>query len=583
MLLLSLLLACHPPQDSAAPSRIEALLAEMTLEEKAGQIAQIDQQYLADHGDIATSALGSLLSGGGSAPGGDTSATPAQWREMVQGYAAEARESRLGIPLVYGIDAVHGHNNVHGATLFPHHIGLGATRDADLVERIGRATAEELAATGIHWTFAPCIAVARDERWGRTYESFSEDPAVAAELGAAEIRGLQGDGTFPAGVLATAKHFAGDGGTVGGDDQGDTVLDAATFAALHLAPYVDAVGAGVGTVMASYSSWNGVPMHANGDLMRGWLEGEQGFEGFIVSDWGGVAQLSGDREEAVATALNAGIDMVMVPMDYEGFIQDVRHVVQDGRVPEARLDDAVSRILRVKERLGLFDSPDPVLPDLSVVGSAAHRALAREAVARSLVVLQNDGTLPLSRDLTRIHVAGGNADDLGRQCGGWSITWQGGSGDITEGTTLLEAIEAAAAGSVTSDLDASGAAGADVAVVVIGEEPYAEYQGDDQDLALAEEDVAAVQAAAATGVPVVVVLVTGRPRVLAPIQEAAAALVVAWLPGTEGDGVADVLFGDVAPSGTLPMSWPASLAQVPVNVGDDPYEPQFPFGFGLTW
>lgn len=582
MLLPLLFLACDPPAPPGA-GLPETLLAEMTLAEKAGQIAQIDRKYLASDEDVSAFALGSLLSGGGSAPGDDTSASPEAWRAMVEGFSAQARQSRLGIPLLYGIDAVHGHNNVLGATIFPHHVGLGATRDPDLVERVGRATAEEVAATGIHWTFAPCIAVARDERWGRTYESFSEDPAVAAELGAAEIRGLQGDGTFPAGVLATAKHFAGDGGTAGGDDQGDTVLDEETFAALHLAPYLPALDEGVGTVMASYSSYNGVPMHMNADLLTGWLKEEQGFAGFVVSDWGAVGMLPGEPEEDLAAALNAGVDMVMVPADYEGFVEQVETVVGDGRVPEARLDDAVLRVLRVKEALGLFAAEAPALPDLSAVGSEEHRALAREAVAASLVVLENDGILPLSGGLSRLHVAGRAADDLGRQCGGWTVTWQGEPGDVTEGTTILEGIEAAFPGTVTSDLDGSGAAGAAAAVVVIGEDPYAEYFGDDEDLALAAEDVAAVQDAAATGVPVVVVLVTGRPLILEPILPYLSALVVAWLPGSEGAGVADVLLGGVAPTGTLPFSWPASLEQVPVNTGDAGYAPLYALGAGLTW
>jgi beta-glucosidase len=582
MLPLLLLLACDPPTPPGA-GRVETLLAEMTLAEKAGQIAQIDRKYLADDEDVATFALGSLLSGGGSAPGDDTGASPADWRSMVEGFQAQARQSRLGIPLLYGIDAVHGHNNVVGATIFPHHVGLGATRDPDLVERIGAATAEEVAATGIHWTFAPCIAVSRDERWGRTYESFSEDPALVAELGAAEIRGLQGAGTFPVGVLATAKHFAGDGGTEGGDDQGDTVLDEATFAALHLAPYLSALDEGAGTVMASYSSWNGVPMHMDADLLTGWLKEEQGFSGFVVSDWGAVAMLPGEPDEDLAAALNAGVDMVMVPADYEGFIAQVEAVVGDGRVSEARLDDAVLRILRVKEALGLFDAEAPALPDLAAVGGDEHRALAREAVAASLVVLENDGILPLPADLSRLHVAGRAADDLGRQCGGWTIEWQGGLGPTTEGTTILAGIEAVFPGTVTSDLDGSDATGADVAVVVIGEDPYAEYFGDDQDLALAAEDVAAVQTAAAAGIPVVVVLVTGRPLILEPILPLCDALVVAWLPGSEGAGVSDVLFGDVAPTGTLPFSWPAAIEDVPINAGDPDYAPLYAFGAGLGW
>ncbi len=551
-------------------------MREMTLDEKIGQMTQADRGYLRDEGDIARYFLGSVLSGGGSSPPDNTAPG---WVDMYDRYQSIAQQTRLHVPLVYGIDAVHGHNNVRGAVIFPHNIGLGCTRDPALVERIARATAEEVAATGIDWTFSPCVAVARDERWGRTYESFGETPELVSEMGAAAVRGYQPT------IMACAKHFVADGGTAGGRDQGDARIDEATLRAIHLPGYRAAVGAGVGTVMASFSSWNGQKMHGNRYLLTDVLKGELGFQGFLVSDWAGIDQLPGDYSSDIETSVNAGMDMVMVPENYREFISTLKSLVQSGRVPQARIDDAVRRILRKKVELGLFDQPMTDRSLISQVGSDAHRQVAREAVRRSLVLLKNDGqVLPLSK-MGRIHVAGKNADDIGNQCGGWTITWQGQSGPITTGTTILQAIRGGllGGGSVTYSRDGSGAAGADVGLVVIGETPYAEGVGDRTNLALAAEDVAAVRAVKRARVPTVVVLVSGRPMIIDAILRDADAIVAAWLPGTEGAGVADVLFGDYAPTGKLSHSWPQGMSQIPINWGDASYDPFFPYGYGLTF
>jgi beta-glucosidase len=581
---LATLLACggtsespSAPTPPASPPDLESLLASMTLDEKIGQMTQADRRYLRDPGDIRTLFLGSILSGGGSSPADPTAAG---WADMYDAFQDEALATRLGIPLVYGIDAVHGHNNVRGAVVFPHNIGLGCTRDPDLVTRVARATAEEVEATGIDWTFSPCVAVPRDERWGRTYEGFGETPELVAEMGAAAVAGYQPT------ILACAKHYLADGGTAGGVDQGDAQMDEAELRAVHLPGYQAAVAAGVGSVMASFSSWNGQKMHGNRHLLTDVLKGELGFTGFVVSDWAGIDQLPGDYESDVETAIGAGIDMVMVPDRYPEFISTLRRLVESGRVPMDRVDDAVRRILRQKIRLGLFEHPHADRSLLPRVGSDEHRQLAREAVQRSLVLLKNDGAvLPLSKMAGRIHVAGKNADDLGNQCGGWTITWQGSSGAITTGTTILGGIRSAVLSgtAVTYARDGAGAAGADVGIVVVGETPYAEGVGDRADLSLDAEDVAAAQAVHASGIPTVVVLVSGRPMILGPVLAEADALVAAWLPGTEGEGVADVLFGDVAPTGRLSHSWPRSMAQVPVNVGDTDYDPLFPYGYGLSW
>jgi beta-glucosidase len=572
--------------DAAIAARTAELLARMTLDEKIGQMTQVDRMYLASESDIATYSLGSVISGGGSTPATNT---PGSWADMVDGYQRVALASRLGIPLLYGVDAVHGHAIVDGATVFPHNIGLGAARDPRLVQEIARVTAEELAATGIRWNFAPSVAVARDDRWGRTYESFGEVPELA-EAFSTYVTGLQGArlGAAPASVLATAKHWIADGGTVGGDDGGDARLADAELRAIHLPPFLAAMRAGVGSIMIGHNSVGGVPMHAHRRLVTDVLKGELGFGGLVVSDWFPMGDVSSDYPLAVRSVVNAGIDMVMVPADYRLFIATLRDEVNAGRVPISRIDDAVTRILRKKLELGLFERPFAERSLLGTVGSRAHRELARRAVRASLVLLKNDGgILPLAKDTPRIFVAGKSADDVGNLAGGWTIHWQGRSGEVVPGTTILEAIRNAVAPrtAVTYARDASGLdASYDVAVVVVGETPYAEWLGDRTDgLGLDPEDLETLAAVERAGVPAVVILVSGRPLVVTEQIPGWAALLAAWLPGTEGQGVADVLFGDFAPTGKLPVSWPRSAAQLPVNVGDPEYDPLFPFGFGLGY
>jgi beta-glucosidase len=586
----------------AHEKEIDALIAQMTLDEKVGQMTQPDQMFLAAATDVATYHLGSLLSGGDSDP--KKSNSFADWREMIDGYHAQTPQSRLKIPLLYGVDAVHGHNNVIGAVVFPHNVGLGATRDAKLVEEIARITAQEVRATGANWTFAPCVTVSRDERWGRSYEGFGEDTALAKELGAAAVRGLQGaDLKGPQAIAACAKHYVGDGGTAWGTglkdasgaqgiDQGETKVDEATLRKIHLAPYADAIAAGVATIMPSYSSWNGVKMSGSKQLLTDVLKGELGFQGFLISDYAAIDQLPGDYRSDVKTSIGAGMDMVMVPQKYQEFISTLKSLVEAGEVPQSRIDDAVRRILRVKFAMGLKPGTTTASDAAMVAGfgSAEHRAVARRAVRQSLVLLKNDKqALPLKKTAKRIHVAGRGADDMTIQAGGWTVRWQGlrvkGQPDIAiPGTTILAAIKAAApSANVTYSKDASGAAGADAVVVVVGEEPYAEMQGDRNDLSLGAEDKAAIAAAKQSGAPVVVVLLSGRAMIVTDEVAQAAAFVAAFLPGTEGAGVADVLFGDYKPTGKLPVSWPRSMAQIPINVGDASYDPLFKYGYGLTY
>ncbi|MEV4798414.1 glycoside hydrolase family 3 N-terminal domain-containing protein [Nonomuraea sp. NPDC049421] len=580
--------AALPYQDPSLPvaTRVDDLMGRMSLDEKLGQMTQAERGSVSTS-DVTTYRLGSVLSGGGSAPSPNTATG---WADMYDRFQNAALATPLGIPLVYGVDAVHGHNNVVGATIFPHNIGLGATRDPGLVQRIGRATAEEVAGTGIDWNFAPCLCVARDDRWGRTYESYGETPDLPSEM-ASIITGLQGDTlNGPASVLATAKHYLGDGGTAGGTDQGDARVSESELRAVHLPPFEAAVERGVGSVMISFSSWNGTKLHGHRYLITDVLKGELGFDGFVVSDWNGIDQIDGapgTSAQDVRTAVNAGVDMAMVPTEWRRFIELLRAEVQAGRVTTARVDDAVRRILTKKFELGLFEEPLTDRSYTSTVGSAAHRALAREAVAKSQVVLKNaNDLLPLARTGGKIFVAGKSADDIGNQSGGWTISWQGSSGDITPGTTILEGIRdtVGSGATVTYSRDGGGIDGSyRVAVAVVGETPYAEGQGDRPGgLGLDSTDLNTLATLRASGVPLVVVLVSGRPLDIAAQLPGWDALVAAWLPGTEGQGVADVLFGAVEPSGKLPMTWMSSASQQPINAGDGK-TPLFPQGFGLTY
>ena len=566
-------------QAGVAPPDVEALLARMTVDEKIGQMTQADKTALHDGHEVRELMLGSVLSGGDSLPAPNS---PESWAEMTDRFQTQALSTRLGIPIIYGVDAVHGDGGVKGAVLFPHNIGMGATRNPDLVRRAARVTAREATGAGARWVFAPCLAVARDERWGRTYESFGESPELAETLGAAAIHGYQ-DADDHSAVLATAKHFLGDGATFGGKDRGDARIDEDELRRIHLPGYRAAIQAGVGSVMVSYSSWNGQPMHGNRRLVTDLLKGELGFTGFVVSDWAAIDLMSPDYSQDIERAVNAGIDMVMVPIRNREFVVRCKALVAAGRIPMARVDDAVRRILRQKARFGLWQRPFADRTLTAQVGSAEHRAVAREAVRQSLVVLKNDaGALPIEPG-ARVHLCGARADDLGVQCGGWSVGWRGHRGRTTTGTTIRNALAQALGGRLDFSTDASGAAAADLVVAVVGEDPYAEQSGDRTRLELSPDDRALADAARRSGKPLVLLLLTGRPLILGELLDAASAVVVAWLPGTEGAGVADVLTGAAKPSGKLPCSWPRDMAQVPVNVGDAAYAPLFPYGFGLSW
>lgn len=584
---------------------VAPLLERMTLAEKIGQMTQADLGSLDDLSAIEELALGSVLSGGSSDPKEGNSAKA--WADTYEACQKKALATRLGIPLLYGIDAVHGHSNVLDAVQFPHNIGLGCADDEALVEEIGRVTAVAVRATGIQWTFAPCVTVPRDDRWGRTYEGFSEDPERVSRLGAAQIRGLQSNLPIgPLRVMACAKHFVGDGGTVaiarastleGVEDegvrirldQGDTQCDLATLRRVHMAPYLPALEAGVGTIMPSYSSWNGLKCSASEELLTGILKKELGFEGFLISDYNAINQCHPDFKTAIKLSINAGMDMAMAPDTYRPFITNLTELVNEGAVPMSRIDDAVRRILRVKAATGLLDADHDPMTDRSLqskVGSDEHRAIGREAVRKSLVLLKNNGALPLAKSGGRVHVAGVAADDIGIQCGGWTIDWQGGTGDITTGgTTILAGLREVAGddGRFTFSADGSDAVGADVAIVVVGEHPYAEGVGDDADLELSAEDQAVIANVKESGVPMVLVVLSGRPMILGDALDAADAVVAAWLPGTEGQGVADVLLGAHPPTGTLSFSWPRSVDQHPINVGDADYDPLFEYGYGLSY
>ncbi len=606
-------------------ARVADLLSRMTLAEKIGQMTQAERGDVAGNpAQVADLFLGSVLSGGGSVPADNS---PAGWADMVDALQEQALSTRLGIPLLYGVDSVHGHGNLNGATLFPHNIGLGATRDVKLVERVGHITAEETRATGPQWTFAPCVCVARDDRWGRTYESFGESPALAARM-AAIIEGIQGR---PGGrdldeadrVLATAKHYAGDGLTTFGSAEGDYTIDQGITEVSHqefwrnaLAPYVPAVQRhDVGSVMPSFSSvdWtedglgNPLKMHAQGELINGVLKGDLGFEGFVISDWRAIHQIPGDYATQVATSVNAGVDMFMEPFSgdtvgYPQFIQTLTQLVNDGVVPMARINDAVSRILTAKFELGLFEHPMTNRTHLEDVGSAAHRRVARQAVAESQVLLRNQHrTLPLSSH-DKIYVSGSNADNLGNQAGGWTLTWQGGSTNVFPGQTILDGIEDATKGPVVFSEDASAPVphGAD-GIVVVGETPYAEGFGDvggpqwaydpgdhgiprpAKTMQLSAADAEAVETVCAQAATCTVLVVSGRPMILPPALLAQIdSLVASWLPGSEGGGVADVLFGRRKFTGQLPVTWPRSVDQEPINIGDTDYDPLYPYGWGLS-
>lgn len=584
--------AVAQPKMDSRDERVEALLKQMTLEEKIGQMTQVDYDAIKKRtGDIATYSVGSILWGGNSEP---PSVKPNAWTEICDTYQDLSKKSRLKIPLLFGIDAVHGHNNVDGTVITPHNVGLGATRNPALVERVARMTAEEVRGTGIQWTFAPCVAVARNEQWGRTYESFGEDPDLVKELGAAYVKGLQGDRlSNPSSLLACVKHYLADGGTTNGKDQGNSEMDEATLRRLHLPGYIEAIKAGAMSVMTSYSSWNGQKMHGHKYLVTDLLKAELGFKGFVVSDWQGIDQLPGSYKDEIALSINAGLDMIMIPngageeKNYLEFMTLLKELVNENKVPLSRIDDAVRRILRVKFEMNLFENSARDKNLTATIGTKEHREIARDAVRQSLVLLKNEKNfLPLSRNLKRIHVAGRGADSVGMQCGGWTISWQGSSTLKLDGsTTILQAVKETVSKDtkISYSIDGAGAAGAEAGIVVVGESPYAEMFGDSKDIVLSKADLAVIETMKTTGIPFVVVLLSGRPMIIDPALKASAAFVAAWLPGTEGEGVTDVIFGDFNPVGKLPHSWPRRMEQIPINVGDPNYDPLFPYGFGLTY
>jgi beta-glucosidase len=543
--------------------------------------------------DITTLGIGGMLSGGGGYPDPNT---PESWAAMVDGFQSAALDSYLGIPLIYGVDAVHGHSNVVGTVIFPHNVGLGAANNPELMVEIGRVTAQEMIATGIYWNYAPVVAVPQDIRWGRTYEAYSENTDLVSSLAAAYVNGLQGDDlAAPDTVLATPKHFVGDGGTAWGSsttgsyliDQGVTEVDEATLRTIHLPPYSAVLDAGAQNIMISYSSWGGMKMHAQQHLISEVLRGELGFNGFIVSDWAGIDQITNDYYEAVVTSINAGVDMNMVPYDYRRFINTMLEAVENGDVSEERIDEAVQHILTVKFELGLFEQPFSNPAFLAQVGSAEHRAVAQAAVTQSQVLLKNEGdVLPLNPALPLLLVCGEAADDIGIQSGGWTIEWQGETGDITPGTTILEGIQQTVSPETTvlynqygrfEDLPTDQPL---TCIGVVGERPYAEGQGDSPDLRLPVFDLRALARMRETCETLVVVLVSGRPLFITDWVDEWDALVAAWLPGTEGQGVADVLFGIQPFTGKLPYTWPSQVEQLPFNFEGE-ISPLFPFGYGL--
>lgn len=593
-------------RNGAAARRVEAevsrVLATMPMAAKVGQMIQGEIANLTPD-DTREYALGSVLNGGGSWPNADKRAGVEDWLRLADAHHAASLASASGVPLLWGTDAVHGHNNVFGATIFPHNIGLGAAGNEALLEEVGMATAAEVAATGIDWTFAPTLAVVRDDRWGRTYESYSEHPAIVCAYAARMFAGLQGradsEGFLAANkVLATAKHFIGDGGTAG-VDQGDTVCSEEDLRDIHGLGHARALAAGAQVVMAAFNSWNGDKLHGHRHLLTDVLKRAMGFTGFVISDWNGCQQLAEHPRKACVEAVNAGVDMLMVDAEWRRTFADLMESVAAGEVAEARVDDAVRRILRVKTRAGLFaNGPPSSRPHAGgPLAPPEHRALARRAVRESLVLLKNNrGLLPLKRELN-VLVVGSHADDVGKQCGGWTLTWQGdgnGNDDFPNGDSIFHGVRAALAGGGRVSLSATGDFDErpDVALVVYGEEPYAEGEGDRPHLAfsaMCPEPLAALRALKAHGVPTVSVLVTGRPLWITPELNASDAFVVAWLPGTEGGGVADVLFRDPAGAarhdfrGRLSFSWPRHPSQTAVNHGDDPYDPLFHYGFGLRY
>lgn len=585
------------------------LVARMSTEQKVGQLMQAEIQTITP-AEARQYHIGSILNGGGSVPNRQAAATARDWAVFAQSFydaTATSENGEVAIPVLWGTDAVHGHGNLIGATIFPHNIGLGAANNVELMTRIGEVTAREVRASGIEWIFAPTVAVARNDRWGRTYESYSEHPDRVASLGAALVTGMQGKpgtSTFldESHTLASVKHYLGDGGTTGGDDQGDTAVSEADLIRLHAPGYFSTLDAGALTVMASFSSWNGDKMHGNRYLLNDILRDKLDFNGFVVGDWNGHGQLPGCTNDSCYQTVNAGLDLVMVPYDWKTMYANTLAQVQAGDISESRLNEAVTRILLVKKQLGLFNGKGPLERELggnnAVVGSEAHRDVARQAVRESLVLLKNNNrTLPIAGN-ANVLVAGDGANDLAKQSGGWTVTWQGTGtqqADYVGATSILQGFEqamSAAGGNVTYSAQGEYVTKPDVAVVVFGEDPYAEGQGDINTLEFSpgkHETLTLLKQLQADGIPVVSVFLSGRPLWVTPYINASDAFVAAWLPGSEAQGIADVLVGDSEGkpvydfSGTLAFSWPKTPLQDTLNVGDDNYDPLFAYGYGLTY
>lgn len=566
--------------------RVDELLSRMTLEEKIGQMTLVERNSISDD-DVRSYAIGAVLSGGGGKPADNTAEG---WRTMVENFQSAAKQSRLGIPLLYGVDAIHGHSNIPGATIFPHEIGLGAAHNTALVEQIAKYTSEEVVATNINWNFMPSLDEPRDMRWGRTYENFGQDVELVSKLGAAYVRGEQAflPGTNWLSVLGTAKHYIGAGSMLWGTsvnrtykiDQGQTPANEVALRQEYLPPFQAAINADVGSVMVGLNEWGTTRMAASKYLITDVLKEELNFKGFVVSDWYGVYKIPGGNYFATVTAINAGVDMVMVPFDYKPFIKNVQTAVERGDISQARIDDAVRRILAAKFSLGLFDTR-PTVP-LEVIGSADHRALARTAVQQSLVLLKNDDVFPLNTTAQNIIVAGSAADNVGMQCGGWTIEWQGVDGNWLPNTTSIwQGIKSSAPLGTVVDYQRDGRFGsgplADIGIAIVGEKPYAEGVGDKVNPSISPADQAVIARLRAKSKKLVVIIVSGRPLSLGKALTTSDALVAAWLPGSEGAGVADVLFGRAPFVGTLPVAWPGEARSVAAKA-----EPLFPLGFGLT-
>lgn len=595
-----------PPKDDAVEAQVASLLSQMTLEEKIGQMIQPDIKAVTPD-DVTRYHLGSVLNGGSAGPHGNLRAPAPEWLKAADEYYDASMQDRLHIPLLWGIDAVHGHGHIIGATIFPHNIGLGAMRDPELVRHIGEIAAQEIRVTGQDWTFAPTIAVVRDDRWGRSYESFGEQPGPVSEDAAAMVQGLQGkpgsaDYLKGGHVLASIKHFIGDGGTDSGINAGDTTYSEPAMRDLFGAPYLAAIKAGARNVMVSYSGWRGGKMHGQKGLVSDVLVGRLGFSGFVISDYHGIGDVTGCSVSNCPQAVNAGIDMIMTADDWKGLYGNLVNEASSGAIPMTRIDEAVSRILRVKIESGLMTagrpSARPYAGHYEMLGSPEHRAVARQAVRESLVLLKNDGgLLPLS-PRSHVLVAGDGASNMSKQTGGWTITWQGTAttrAEFPHGTTIYEGIKAdveAAGGTADYSADGSFRERPDVAIVVFGEDAYAEGKGDIATLEYqpgAKRDLQLLHRLQAAGVPVVSVFLSGRPLYVTPEINASNAFIAAWQPGSEGEGVADLLFANADGSvaydfrGKLAFSWPRAPGQYANNVGSEPYFPLFPYGYGLTY